>query len=88
MTLGAKLDRRMEAKVDAEKMYLLHHLGLHEKLVIELAMEIDKKQVPVPVAVSFASQKEATVYFNEHGFVATLEYMLSLETQRLLRETP
>ena len=72
------VDRKMTAKVDARKLYLSTDSDLHAKLVLELAVEIARTTDPNYTSVSFAAQEEAAAYFNEHGFVETLNHMFSL----------
>lgn len=73
-----QLLKRMVGKVDVHALCYVEHPSLYEKLVLELSMEIEKQRNADYAAVSWASQVEAANYFNKHGLVDTLTYMLSL----------
>lgn len=72
---------RMGKAVDASKLYTSTADDLHEKLVLELAVELERVKDRDYVVVSWASQVEATTYFNEHGFVDTLNHMMQLRKE-------
>lgn len=61
---SGELIKKMAEEVDVDNLWRVHHPNLHEKLVLELSTELEK-------------QKDRD-YFNRHGFVDTLTYMLSL----------
>lgn len=48
------------------------------KLVRELAWVLQEAEERCSVSVSWPNQEKAAAYFNEHGFVETLKYMISL----------
>lgn len=73
-----ELIKKMTEEVDVEKLWMVEHPNLHEKLVLELSTELEKQKDADYVSVSWASQVEAADYFNKHGFVDTLTHMLSL----------
>lgn len=73
-----ELLKRMAEEVDVDKLWMVEHPNHHEKLVLELSTELEKQKDAKYVSVSWASQVEAADYFNKHGFVDTLTYMLSL----------
>lgn len=56
--------------------------NLYKKLVLNLAAEYEKLITFNPTAISWASQNKAQNYFNKHGFVKTLDYMLVLKKTR------
>jgi len=68
----------MAEEVDVEKLWMVEHPNLHEKLVLELSTELEKQKNAEYVSVSWASQVEAADYFNKHKFMDTLTHMLSL----------
>lgn len=73
-----QLLKRMAEEVDVDKLWMVEHPNLHEKLVLELSTELEKQKDRDYVSVSWASQVEAADYFSKHGFVDTLTHMLSL----------
>lgn len=73
-----ELIKKMTEEVDIEKLWMVEHPNLHEKLVLELSTELEKQKDADYVSVSWTSQVEAADYFNKHGFVDTLTHMLSL----------
>jgi hypothetical protein len=73
-----QLLKRTAEEVDVNKLWMVEHPNLHEKLVLELSTELEKQKDRDYVSVSWASQVEAADYFNKHGFVDTLTHMLSL----------
>lgn len=73
--------KKMASKVDASKLYMSGPNDLHEKVTLELAVELERAKDKDYVSVSYASQVEAADYFNEHGFVDTLDSMLDLRTK-------
>lgn len=73
-----ELIKKMTEEVDIEKLWMVEHPNLHEKLVLELSTELEKQKDADYVSVSRTSQVEAADYFNKHGFVDTLTHMLSL----------
>lgn len=82
------VDAMMEKKVDVHKLYLLVHPNMHEKLVLELATEIEKQRSgPDYTCVSWSAQVEAAGYFNEHGFADTLTHMLKLRESSVSAST-
>lgn len=73
--------RMMESKkhIDPNKLYLVEHPSVEEKLVLELSTVIERQKDPKYVTVSMASQKQAAAYYNKHGFAATLTHLHEIE---------
>lgn len=72
----------MKKKVDLSKLEQPgDYPDMFTKLARELATEIERKNNPDYVSVSWASQEEAQNYFNEHGFQKTLTHTLQLRAQ-------
>jgi hypothetical protein len=55
--------------------------SLEEKLSLELAREYQREEDPDYVSVSWPNQERAMAYFNEHGFVLTLDHMIKLRAR-------
>lgn len=69
----------MEEKVDLRKLKPAGtYPSMYEKLVLELAAELQRLKDPDEPAVTWACQEEAMNYFNAHGFVKTLDYLMTL----------
>lgn len=75
-----KVSALMKKKIDARELAFVENPNLHEKLVLQLSTEIHDSRSD-GAAVSWAAQEEAAAYFNEHGFVDTLDYMLKLRAK-------
>lgn len=80
-----RVDARMASKVDPNTLSQATDPGLYERLALELACEIHYER-STDCVVSWAAQAEACAYFNQHGFVLTLEHMHRLLAARLERE--
>lgn len=70
-----------ERGVDIGKLWMVEFPNESERAVLELAREIERSRNPNYAAVSFGAQEEAGRYYNEHGFVRTLNHMLELRAQ-------
>jgi len=55
--------------------------SLHEKVTLQLAIELQRAENPSYVSVSWANQEKAMGYFNAHGFQAALNHMLELRSK-------
>lgn len=76
------VEERMAEKVDLRRLEQPGtYPDLHTKLALELATEIERESDPNYVSVSWPSQEKAQDYFNEHGFVETLDYMIKLREE-------
>jgi len=66
-------------QITSDDLWLGSGPSIELKLVREMASEIERAKAPGYCVVSWASQEEAMHYFNEHGFVETLDKRLALE---------
>lgn len=75
-----KVTQMMESKVDLGKMRPIgSYPNLHEKLCRDLARAYEFKKDPDFCSVSWASQEAAQKYFNEHGFLKTLDHLMEVK---------
>lgn len=63
----------------ANHLYLEDDPGPAERIVFDLAIEIEKQKNPGYSSVSWESQQEAVNYINEHGFQETLSHLADLQ---------
>jgi len=78
--MSKAVERLMDRKVDL-KPSPKEDPGLvpvDHKLVLQLAVELERKANPDYCVVSWANQEAAMEIYNTQGFVATLDYMLKL----------
>lgn len=52
---------------------------LHEKLCLDLSKAYQQQENPDHWCISWANQVKAQDYFNEHGFVDTLNHLTELQ---------
>ena len=55
--------------------------SVEHKLVLQLAVELQRLEDAGRCSVSWDNQEKAMAYFNEHGFVATLDHLFNLREQ-------
>ncbi len=67
--------RDFDEKVVVQHLYLEDDPGPAEKVVFDLAVEIEKQKNPGYISVSLESQQEAVNYINEHGFENALSHL-------------
>jgi hypothetical protein len=76
-----KVQELLDSKVNlspSPKRMPASYPNLHEKVALELAIELERENNINYVVVSWESQEKAQTFFNEKGFVETLTYMLDL----------
>lgn len=73
----------MDRKVDLSELKQPGtYLSVDEKVTLELATEFEKEKDPDYVSISWASQKRAMDYFNEHGFLKTLSLLTEMRGEQ------
>lgn len=80
-----KVRALLAAKVTRESLCTPEggYLGLHEKVVLELAEELHYARTREDGAITpWNMQREAMDYFNEHGFIETLNALTALREKR------
>lgn len=82
-----RVQKLMDAKVTPQSLQgsVGNYPGLHEKIVLELAWEIYCARSNIELyedVLPWEDQQEAMDYFNEHGFVETLDRMMKLRVIR------
>ena len=70
-----------KTRLDAHQLCYVEEPSVEEKLVVQLALEIERSKDADYVVVSWASQAEAVAMFNRMGFCDTLDYMLTLQSK-------
>jgi len=79
MAVQEMLDKKVDLSV-------LKHPGsypdLHEKITRQLSVEIETEKNPNYIAISWESQVEAMEFFNEHGFLKTLDRVTTMRVKR------
>lgn len=77
-----RLEEMMSRKVDFRRLGKPGECSdLHEKLARDLAREYQRQEDPDYVSISWANQERAQAYFNQHGFVETLNHMLVIQKE-------
>lgn len=71
--------RDVDEKVVANHLYLEDDPGPAERVVFDLAVEIEKRKNPGYISVSWESQQEAVNYINQHGFEEALSHLQNLQ---------
>ena len=75
-----KVQQLLDSKVDLSKLSLPgDYSSLHEKLCRDLAREYQRQQDPDYGSISWENQVRAQDYFNEYGFVKTLNHLTELQ---------
>lgn len=78
-----RVDAKMNEKVNLRELRQPGtYLSMYEKLVLELARELQYLLDPTAPSTSWECQEAAQKYFNEHGFEETLDHRLRLEQAR------
>lgn len=84
--MSKKISRKkpeLDGTVCPRELAMKSHLSCQEKLVLELAAEIELEKDPGAYMTSWSSQVAAADYYNAHGFVQSLDHMLKLRGVRL-----
>jgi len=69
----------MNNKIDENRLYIVDDPGPAERVVFDLAIEIEKRKNPGYVSVSWESQQEAVQYINDHGFEEAIGHLIDLQ---------
>lgn len=77
------VEEMMAEKVDLGKLRPVgSYPDLNEKAARELSVEIEHEKNPDYISISWESQQEAQDFFNEHGFIETLERLTAMRKKR------
>lgn len=79
MNPSQKVAALVESKADLSKLLPAgSYLNLNEKLCLDLAREYQSLENPDYSCISWKNQVKAEAYFNEHGFLETLNHLADL----------